>query len=308
MRLFFDGRRKRRPYIIAVMTMMAALSPLSLFAAQVTVLPEQKSVIENAEFQTDITINTGNDLINTFSGVLSFPEKIVEVKEVRTAGSIINYWVEEPKASGQEIHFAGMTPGGFVGTKGLLFSVVFTAAEQGKGTIKIKDPLFLKNDGKGTTAKISISNSTIDVLAPDARRNIVIPPLDDTTPPEPFTPEISRIVALYKYDWTLFFVAQDKGSGVDHYEIQEPAGGLFGFFTPWTRVSSPYRLTDQSASSALNVRAIDRAGNIRTVHVAPLHPKAWYANLTSWFIIIGIIVLVVAGLKTPPFRNVWGKR
>lgn len=293
-----------RPSLLTLtLSLLLSLLPASVFAAQVTVLPEQKSVIENAEFQTDITINTGNDLINTFSGVLSFPEKIVEVKEVRTAGSIINYWVEEPKVVDHEIHFAGIVPGGFTGSKGLLFSVIFTAEDQGRGTIQIKEPLFLKNDGQGTAAKISISNSTIEVLAPDVRRNIVIPPLNDTTPPEPFTPEISRMHAFYKNGWLLYFVAQDKGAGIDHYELQEPAGGLLGFFTPWKRVSSPYLLKDQSANTALNVRAVDKAGNIRTVHVAPLHPKAWYANLTNWFIIVGIIALVMITKQT-----IWRKR
>ncbi|MFA5946459.1 MAG: hypothetical protein WC813_00355 [Patescibacteria group bacterium] len=290
-------------YIIVVMSLTAIVSPLNLFAAQVTVLPEQKSVIENAEFQTDITINTGNESINTFSGILSFPQEIIAVKEVRTTGSIINYWVEEPKVNGQEIHFAGMTPGGFTGARGLLFSVVFTAAGQGQGTIQIKDPLFLKNDGQGTAAKISISNSSIDVLAPDVRRNITIPPLTDVIPPEPFIPEISNIPALYKNAWTVFFVAQDKGTGIDHYEIQEPAGGLLGFFTPWVRVTNPYPLKDQSVSSAFNVRAVDKAGNIRTVHVSPLHPKAWYASLTYWFIIVGIIAFVIVTKQI-----VWRKR
>jgi hypothetical protein len=284
------------------------LTPLPLFAAQVTVLPEQKSVIENAEFQTVITINTGNETINTFSGVLSFPPELIEVKEIRTAGSIINYWVESPEVNDHAIRFAGMTPGGFVGSRGLLFSVIFTAEGQGRGTIQIKNPLFLKNDGAGTTAKISISNSTIDVLAPDVRRNIVIPPLTDTISPEPFAPEISRTPTLYNNAWLLFFTAQDKGLGIDHYEVQEPAGGLFGVFMPWMRASSPYVLKDQSVSTRLNVRAVDKAGNIRLVHVSALHPPKWYVNLSNWFILIGMIMLCIAGLKIPPFRNLWRRR
>jgi hypothetical protein len=293
----------RYRFSLLSLSLSLSLLPASVFAAQVTVLPEQKSVIANAEFITEVTINTGDESINAFSGTLVFPKGVVEVKEVRTANSIVNYWVETPERKENTITFSGMTPGGYAGSNGLLFSVVFTAAEQGKGTISVKDPLFLKNDGFGTAAKIAVSNSVIEVLAPDVRRNIVIPPLQDTTPPEPFTPEISRSNALYKRAWLLFFIAQDKGSGIDHYEIQESAGGLFNFFTPWKRAESPYVLQDQSLRTGVNVRAIDKAGNIRTAHVPALHPPAWYANLTNWFILASIIVILITVKEI-----VWRKR
>jgi len=283
----------------------ALLAPQVLLAAQVTILPEQKAVIQNAEFQTDITVDTKGESINVFSGTIVFPKDIVELKEIRTGNSIINLWVESPKEVDGKIRFAGAIPGGYVGTKGVLFSLIFTATNQGKGSIAIEEPLFLKNDGKGTEAKISISGSALEVLGPDVRRDIVIPPISDTTPPEMFIPEISQTPTLYNDSWFLVFLAQDKGSGIDHYEVQEHARGLFSFFAPWVRATSPYLLKDQSVDQVVAVRAVDKAGNIRTAYAKAPHSIAWYASLTNWFIIISI--LVIAGLITQPLRKLWRK-
>ncbi|MFA5945926.1 MAG: hypothetical protein WC802_03395 [Patescibacteria group bacterium] len=279
------------------------LIPRALFAAQVTVLPQQTAVIQTAEFQTNITVDTGGESINTFAGTITYPENIIALKEIHSGNSIVNYWVEAPKNANNKITFSGITPGGYVGNHGFLFSLVFTAVKQGNGSIAISNPLFLKNDGLGTSARIAISNSSISVLPPDQRRNIVIPPLQDATPPEPFRPEISKTPVLFNDSWTLFFGAEDKGSGIDHYEVQEYSPGIFSFFSPWIRTTSPYLIRDQSLEKAAAVRAVDKAGNIRTAHVLPRNAPAWYANLTNWFLLAsGLAILAV--LKT----FLWRKR
>jgi len=53
----------------------------------------------------------------------------------------------------------------------------------------------------------------------------------------------------------LVFSTQDKGSGVDHYEVRE---GRFGGFS---EVSSPYILKYQSLDKKIFVKAIDKFGN-----------------------------------------------
>lgn len=286
-----------------LLALAGLLTPSFLLAAEVTVLPEQKAVIANAEFQTDITIDTGGEAINVFSGTLTFPDELVALKEIRLGGSVINYWVEEPQASGQEIRFAGMTPGGYNGSRGILFSLVFTATHEGQGTITINDPLFLRNDGHGSSAQISVGNSNINVLPPDQRRDIQVPPVTDTNPPEPFTPVVERSKEMFNNAWVLIFATQDKESGIDHYEVSEKAGGLLSFLAPWKRATSPFVLENQATDTNIAVKAVDKAGNVRTVYVSPKNPAAWYANLNIWFVIVGIIALIIL-LK----GLVWRKR
>jgi len=54
---------------------------------------------------------------------------------------------------------------------------------------------------------------------------------------------------------TLYFRHLDKQSGLDHYEIFERGS--------WQPVTSPHQLQRQSFLDGLQVRAIDKAGNIR---------------------------------------------
>ena len=281
---------------IAVISILIGLilCPAFALAADVVILPEQKSVIANAEFVTDITINTGGESINAFSGTITFPTDLITLKEVRLGSSIINYWIDKPLLNETEITFAGMTPGGFTGDHGLLFSLIFTATHEGQGTIKINNPEFLKNDGFGSAANLAVGHSAITILPPDQRRSIKIPPIPDEQPPAAFAPIIDRSPALHNNAWVIFFSTQDKESGINYYEVQEKTNGLPTFFTPWQRVESPYLLKDQSVSNGLNIRAVDLAGNIRTVHVPALFPEAWYLNLTNWFILVGIAVILVA--------------
>src|SRR5438105_1011295 len=109
LRSFSHPRGIRNAAFSVCALFVSLLAPQILYAAQVTVLPVQKYVIENAEFQTDITIDTGTESINTFSGTLAYPADIVTLKEIRTGGSMVNYWVEEPKGTNGEITFSGMT-------------------------------------------------------------------------------------------------------------------------------------------------------------------------------------------------------
>ena len=57
------------------------------------------------------------------------------------------------------------------------------------------------------------------------------------------------------------FSTTDPQSGIDHYEILE------GSDTVWHNATSPYRLTDQSLSSNIYIRAVDGAGNFRVVEL-----------------------------------------
>ena len=58
------------------------------------------------------------------------------------------------------------------------------------------------------------------------------------------------------------FVASDKESGIDHYEVAErrfPSEPL-----QWEHAESPFRLSDQYETSDIVIKAVDRAGNERT--------------------------------------------
>ena len=90
----------------------------------------------------------------------------------------------------------------------------------------------------------------------------------------------------------IVFSTTDKESGLDHYEIFE--NGV------WKRITSPYLLKNQSllGVGAIQVRAIDKAGNTRMGDYSPaLTPKRQlsFKDIVPFLILAGILFLV--GIK-----------
>ena len=103
------------------------------------------------EFLVTLRGDTEGESLNAFEGKVVFPEELLELKGVREKGSIVNLWVKEPPL------FSGLTPGGYQG-KGVLFSLIFEAKQEGQGTIRIDNGRALLSDGKGTPTELSIIN------------------------------------------------------------------------------------------------------------------------------------------------------
>ncbi|MEK7086997.1 MAG: cohesin domain-containing protein [Patescibacteria group bacterium] len=138
--------------------------------------PKTQETAVNQQFQVDVFLNTENENINAIEGEIFFPETFLKLKEIRDGNSVINFWIEQPRERQEtrdkgkgEIVFSGITPGGYFGGNGLIFSVIFEAQEEGRGFIEFRDVKALLNDGQGTPTEIKISTSnsilrTSDVL------------------------------------------------------------------------------------------------------------------------------------------------
>ena len=124
----------------------------------------------------------------------------------------------------------------------------------------------------------------------------------DTTPPEPFKPEIGRDPSIFGGKYFLSFAATDKTSGVDHYEVIElPYKKIFGFLPSnkyyseseinkeWKKAKSPYLLKDQKLMSLIKVKAVDKAGNERVEEIYPSKKPVPYWVL--FVILAGVIVI-----------------
>jgi len=120
-------------------------------------------------------------------------------------------------------------------------------------------------------------------------------------------PEVSRDPNIFDGKWFLVFATQDKGSGIDHYEVLErrelkiqklgfskekSLHSKFYILNPWRVAESPYLLKDQELKSYIYVKAIDKAGNERVATLSPRNLLKWYEIWWLWgIIIIGIIII-----------------
>ena len=297
-RIIFTNDRK--PFLKNFFVSLGLLFVLfSVFAplargAEIFYDADTRKVKANTEFEVGVFLNAESENINAIEGILRFPADILEFKELNDGNSIVNFWVERPSRRVEnEIIFSGITPGGFVGKRGLIFRITFLAKNEGNGKLEMQNIKALLNDGNGTAADISVSSLKIIVTSQD----LSLPPkkeAKDQEPPESFKPEIARDPVIFDGKWFLVFATQDKGLGIGRYEIKETRSRIFESFSRWISSESPYWLRDQKLRSYIFVKAVDKVGNTRVEQISPRNPLRWYENYENWLIIILGFVMAYA--------------
>ncbi len=286
---------KIQNYFLAILVIFM-LAPILASAAEIHINTESQGVRTGEQFMLNFFLNT-EESVNALEGQIVFPADLLEPKEIRDGNSIINLWIERPKIESDKIYFSGITPGGFKGKNGLIFSVIFEAQKEGWGFIEFQDVKTLLNDGKGTSAEVKFFNFQFDIKDvvghPDISDSLNYK-IEDAEPPETFQPEIAKDAELFNGKYFLVFASQDKSSGISHYEVRESRQGILSVFKRWVLAKSPYVLADQELRSYILVKAVDKAGNKRIISIAPRNPLAWYKNYENWIIIIVGLVIAYA--------------
>ena len=254
------------------------LLPGTVFAVEISIQLSHDSVAPRSEFIASVYIDTEGEDLNAYEGGVRYPTDLLELKEVRDGGSIATVWLTSPALENSDIVFSGITPGGYRGESGFLFSLVFRAKQVGRGAIRVEDILVLKNDGEGTQAASSRRDARV-VVSSEAQPSSA--DVVDTDPPEPFELSIVETPEAFEGKRALIFVAHDKSSGIDHYEVCE---GLFGHCV---RAQSPHMLVREN-NLFITVKAVDTRGNIRSAHLYTVLWKEQYL----WYAILAILCIV----------------
>lgn len=283
---------------------ITVLLPLPVFAAELYFGTHTKEAGVNQYVEVGVFLNTEGEPINAVEGSVSFPSSLLAPQEIRNGNSIISFWVEQPfLGQDNELRFSGVIPGGYTGSNGYLFSVIFQTQNEGEVVLDMNNGRTLLNDGNGF--ETSFRSSPIKFKIGSELRGPEVLPLYDPDAPESFTPQIAKDPNLFDGQWFLIFATQDKGSGIGRYEVREQRRwGLFTFEfgiwpAKWVTAQSPYVLDDQALKSFVYVKAQDRAGNERVVMVPPQKPQAWYKNYAI------LVILILAALA---YLILWKKR
>jgi hypothetical protein len=277
-------------YLLMIMAVFVAVP---VFASEFSFDMADKNISTGEKFKVDLNINTEKESINAVEGKIIFPADLLELSEIREGNSVVNFWVEKPVYKDGGVVFSGITPGGYILDKGLIFSLVFTAKSEGNTLIKIENVSALRNDGNGTPATLKILDLSVAISQTGSSSDNSSLVIVDKTPPDTFKPEIAQDTNLFDNKWFIVFVAQDKGSDVASYMIKESKYNIFDF-SSWVPAESPQVLADQGLKSNVYVKAIDKAGNERIVKLSPINPMPWYTNFEDWFIIVLGIICVLA--------------
>lgn len=289
---------------------LGLILPQMVFAVQISFDAKTTRAQIGEKFEVNLFVNAEQENINAFEGKIVFPRDILDLKEIRDGNSIVNFWIDPVRncvSNGVEkpdaICFSGITPGGFNGEKGLIFSAIFEAKKEGVAKFEINDARVLRNDGTGSAAALMIAPFEIAVSSGVPAEIPAIQKMRDRERPESFMPEIAKDETLFDGKWFVVFATQDKASGIDHYEIKESRQMILSMFKKWTSVESPHVLRDQELRSFVFVKAVDKAGNERIIEIAPRNPLAWYENYENWImIIVGLLITALAA------RKLWKKQ
>jgi len=292
-------------YIIFLFSTFYILNSNHVFAAELYFGAQGKELSLENNFEIGVLLNTEGESINAIEGKVVFPTDIFEFQETREGASLISFWVKQPAFDGSGVSFSGIVPGGYSGSQGYLFSIIVKPKQLGQVTIDARESRALRNEPPGSVAQLRISPMELEIVA-ESETPEFLPPYDKEAP-EPFTPEIAKNPNIFDGKWFLVFNTQDKGAGIDHYEVMERREYRIqnlGFRTgEWKIEESPYLLKDQRLKSYIYVKAVDKSGNERIAELPPQNPLEWYENYLIWVIIIagGIVGYII-------WRILWKKK
>lgn len=235
-----------------------------------------------------------------------------------------------------KLEFSGGIPGGYCGRipgdpgqSNLLVRIIFSIpgmiiSDEEKDYLEInfsKQSTVLLNDGLGTADQLLLKGAIFELLNSGSQRDGAWKNQirDDKIQPEPFIIELRRDPDIFNGQYYIIFNTNDKQSGIDRYEVLEIKTGekvgvareltwqekLFKkeVTAPnWKIAEMPYVLEDQSLSSTIKVRAIDKAGNERYVEYVPpeelravpeKNNNVFYLLLAFGFVLVLVILLII---------------
>ena len=255
-------------------------------AAEIFFEPKEINTTINHTEKVEIFLDTGDDeSVNAFEINVEFPVEFLKLKDWSNGNSIINLWIKEPKNNNGTFSFQGIIPGGYSDNeKGLLMTLYFKGIKEGIAEIKIKNnSQILLNDGLGTPAETFFSPAIINVETSEEDPSKF--EFTEKILPEKFTPIISCSDEIYGGNYFLVFSTQDKNSGINYYEISEGE-------EPFRIAQSPYLLRNQKLDKDIRVRAVDKAGNIRT-EIISAEKVGLEENKFKEILFFGILLLLI---------------
>jgi len=276
--------------------------PGAAHAASIYLDPATSTAKLGDTFITTVRIDPQGACVNAVSVTLNYPTDTLRAVDFSRGDSILSLWVSDPviDTAAGTVTFEGGIPGGYCGhiqgdtsPSNALGEVVFTVVGAGASRAEIslspQTSAYL-SDGQGTKAPLTTSDASVTLAAEAGTpQNPWLEEIAaDNIPPDPFTVYLESDSHVFGGNYFVVFSTVDKQSGLDHYEILEHG--------TWRRVTSPYQLPDQSPQGlrGVEVRAIDKAGNIELGTLSTSTPPRQFAGSDVFSLIIIAVVVVLA--------------
>ena len=159
--------KKTLSIVIVACALAVGLMGRPAEAATLSLAPSGGTFFAERSFTVAVQVASPDQALNAVQGVLSFPAKQLQVLSVSTAGSIMNFWVQDPIFSNQDgtVNFAGIVVNpGYEGPSATVFTITFAAAAPGPAAVSFTSGSVLANDGKGTAILSGTTGATFTIL------------------------------------------------------------------------------------------------------------------------------------------------
>jgi hypothetical protein len=230
--------------------------------------------------------------VNAIQCSIGFDQNSLEFLSYQDSKSIMPLWIDKPALNNDgKLFFSGLIPGGIGPTSSQddeLVSFVFKAKSAGTTRLEYQKCSVYTNGPAGQEAQVTykVGSFSVNSASAGGGRKAVI---SDSYPPEPFEIYLVKNPLLLDNRYAAVFSAQDKESGISHYEIEEKFLGLFG---GWRNCESPCQLSHQSLFSIIKVAAYDNTGRSMTASFIPARMVYLFVAVLCAILAAIIIALV----------------
>ncbi len=261
--------------------------PASLSAMTIELENPVGEVGVNDVVNLNVYLDTDGKEINAIEGKVMLSGDF-EIRSVSTAGSIFDLWPNKPSVEDGEISFVGGTTSGVFGSRLRVFSMSIKPLGTETISFSTGDIAVFLNDGVGTRVAATGEPRQIAVVQDSggaARNDLETLIVEDKTQPKEFEVFVGRDAGLYDGKYFASFNTTDAESGIDRYEVIEGNN-------PVVRSGNTYVIMDQSLEGEITVRAIDMAGNVRSV-TSDMKSIVSEPDTVNWGVVmIGILLLL----------------
>lgn len=261
--------------------------PTFSYAMSINVENTQEEIRANDVAILDFYINTDGKEINVIDGTIKILGEY-EIKNLNTAGSVFSLWPTKPVYSQQKISFIGGTPSGVTGSKLKVFSIAIQPLNSQEINFSSENISVFLNDGAGTRVVLEKINKNIEVLASNGESKNGLDRIisEDKIVPEDFEIIIGKEKNLFDGKYFASFYTVDNQSGINRYEVLEE-----GY--DWIVSENTYVLRSQNINGEISVRAIDNAGNVRTVENKTKDPVSNKEGRSELYAVLSATTLLI---------------
>ena len=137
------------------------------YASVLYLAPSTQTIYQGDSFLVEVRVDTEGEKINTVEASLNFPSNMLEVADISSGNSILNFWLKNPVENNflGEISFIGGATNGFQGD-GLLATIAFKSKKKtGSATISFTERFsrVLLNDGVGSADLLNFKKAAYNI-------------------------------------------------------------------------------------------------------------------------------------------------